>query len=333
MNIAEIFQNSDTRPYIIAEIGFNHAGDMNLACRMIEEAAQAGADAVKFQTFKAADLALPSSDHYALIASGELDQRHHEILSTAAQKADVAFLSTPFSTEAVGMLDEIGVPAFKIASMDLTNHIMLMRVAKTGKPVLLSTGMCNLAEIDAAVKVLHSQGADKVVLMHCLSKYPAQATDLNLRALSVLSESFHLPTGYSDHYPGVSACLAAGLLGARVIETHFTLDTDTPGGDHAHSADPQMLRKLVADLKHFGQMLGGKRFFQQRPDREYQSTFRRGLFAARDLPSGHLLTEKDVLTCRPATELGPNNLVTFVGQPLKREVNAHEAITTNHFQE
>jgi sialic acid synthase SpsE len=331
MDIRQIFETHQTRPYLIAEIGFNHEGDMALACRMVKEAAAAGADAVKFQTFKAIDLALPSAAHFNLIKSGELDYSQHEILANEAKKTGVTFLSTPFSFEAVDLLESLDVSAFKVASMDLTNHPLLTRIARSKKTVLLSTGMANLTEIGSALNVLNQQGAADVVLMHCLSKYPAEASELSLNAIKELSEAFGIPVGYSDHHPGISACFAAGLVGARVIETHFTLDTHTPGGDHSHSANPDMLRQLIKDYEQYIPMLGGQGFFKQRPDREFAPIFRRGVFAARDLAQGHVLTMQDLLTCRPVTELIPNDLDELLGKPLRHSVAAHRALNRNDF--
>ena len=305
---------------------------MDLARRMIAAAAGAGADAVKFQTFQAIDLALPGAEHFTQVACGELGEEQHRLLAAAASEAGVDFLSTPFSVQAVELLERVGVPAFKIASMDLTNFPLLARAAVTGKPLLVSTGMARVDEIRQTLDFLRARKAERVAFLHCVSKYPADASELNLDAVRRLSAELGVSVGYSDHHPGVKACLAAGMLGAAVIETHFTLDTAWPGGDHGHSADPSMLAELVRDLALFHGMRGSEGFFDQRPDRTAAALFRRGLYAACDLPAGHVIAAADLLTCRPVSELGPNDVADLVGLPLRREVKAFAPLKRGDFR-
>ena len=328
MGIEQVFWVQPARPYVIAEIGFNHGGDMDLARRMISAAAAAGADAVKFQTFTAFDLALPSAEHFKLVSSGQLSEEQHRLLSAAASEAGVEFLSTPFSLYAVDLLERVGVPAFKIASMDATNFQLIARAAATGKPLLISTGMAKMDEIKQTLDFVRSLGTDKVVFLHCLSKYPAKAEELNLGAIPQMRAELNVPVGYSDHHPGVSACLAAGMLGAAVIETHFTLDTTWPGGDHSHSADPSMLAELIRDLDHFSRMSGGDGFFRRRPDRDVRPVSPRPLCRARsvsgschrrdrsiDLPAGlRIGAQRCWRSCRQTPAAGGGSLYTFQPQ-------------------
>ena len=224
--------------YIIAEIGFNHKGDMGLAEEMIRSAADAGVNAVKFQTFRARDIALPSSPHYSLIKAGEMNVDDHVKLKMMAKGCGVDFLSTPFSPWAVDVLEEIGVEAYKVASMDCANKHLLGLIANTKKPIFLSTGMATLAEIAESMEFLQEKDSGTVTLFHCMSIYPPKAKDLNLNIIPFLRSVFGVPVGYSDHFPGIKACFSAAVLGAEVIETHFTLDTSMEGPDHHHSADP-----------------------------------------------------------------------------------------------
>jgi N,N'-diacetyllegionaminate synthase len=317
-------------PKIIAEIGFNHEGDVDVAQQMIIAAARAGADAVKFQTFRAEDLALPTAEHYSLVQRGEIDLEQHRRLASVADRHGVEFFSTPFSIEAVELLERIGVNQFKVASMDLTNSHLLSRLAETRKPLYLSTGMATVAEIAESLEFLRKRGAGPVSLLHCTSKYPAEASDLNLAAIPFLKNLFRVPVGYSDHYPGVKACLMAAMLGAEVLETHFTLDRSLPGADHQHSADPDQLRGLVEDIRLFQGMKGSEEFFSGRRDRENARIFRRGVYAARDLEAGSVVALDDLLLCRPESELSPNDLTWLVGRRLARPIKQHQALSREH---
>lgn len=305
-------------PRIIAEIGFNHAGDIELGRKMIEAAAKAGADAVKFQTFKALDILNPDHEFHDTLEGAEMDLAAHQSLAHTASDNGVEFISTPFGPEAVEILNQVPVQTFKVASMDLTNQDLLAALAKTGKPLLVSTGMATLAEIAEAVEFLDAQNSGPVTLLHCMAKYPSEAGQLNLAAIAHLKEVFGLPVGYSDHHPGVNACLAAALWGAQVVETHFTLDTTWEGGDHYHSADPASLAWLVKNIKDMTLMRGDPAFFNSRPDREEAALFRRGLYAAEDLPAGRVLSRDDLLLCRPLGELTPSDLPWVLGRELKK---------------
>lgn len=317
------------RPYIIAEIGFNHEGDPDEARAMIRAAARAGADAVKFQTYRAIDLALPSSPHFELIKTGEMDLEMHRALAQEAGEAGVDFLSTPFSRWAVDLLEEVGVKSYKVASMDSTNKYLLRYIAQTGKPIFMSTGMASLDEMAEMLPFLSSQGAGPVSLLHCLALYPAPASALNLEIIPLLAEMFDVPIGYSDHYPGIDACLAAAMMGAEVIETHFTLDTTREGGDHFHSVDPDMLRRLVDQIALFTEMRGTTAAIHDRPDRDMAAQFRRGVYTARDLTAGEEIGADDLLFCRPASSLTPNDYWQINGRRVKADIAAHQELTAD----
>ena len=311
---------------IIAEIGLNHEGDIPLATKMIEAAAKAGADAVKFQTFRAIDLALPTAPHYEAIACGQMTLEQHQELAAAAKENGVEFLSTPFSPWAVELLEKVGVKAYKVASMDCTNRHLLGYIAQTGKPIYLSTGMATLAEIGETLEFLEKTGAGPVTIFHCLSLYPARAEDLNLEIIPLLNRIFGIPVGYSDHYPGTKACLAAVMLGAQVIEAHFTLDPSKEGGDHQHSVDPAMLEQLIKDIDLFQQMRGDRQAIHHRPDRSFAKDYRRGVYAARGLEKGERIREKDLLFCRPVSQLSPNDLEWLRGRTLVQEISVFKEI-------
>ena len=312
--------------YIIAEIGFNHEGDINAAIEMIEAAAQSGANAVKFQTFKAFDIALPSSQHYDIIKNGEMSYEQHSELYLKAKDCGIDFISTPFSPWAVELLEKLEVHAYKVASMDCTNKYLLKHIAKTQKPVFISTGMASLNEISDTLDYMDKHNSGQITLMHCISMYPAKAEHLNLDIIPFLKKLFNISIGYSDHYPGTMACLAAALVGSEVIETHFTLDTTTKNGDHFHSADPKSLEKLINDIILLRQMKGNKRMILDRPDRQYANDYRRGLYFSKQLSKGHILSEDDFLFCRPASELSPNHLEYVIGKILDKDVKEYDIV-------
>lgn len=314
-------------PYIIAEIGFNHGGNLALAESMIAAAATAGADAVKFQTFRADRLALASAPHFALVKSGELDEAAHHRLARTAAHHGVAFLSTPFCIDTADILKRTDVPAFKIASMDAANLPFLRHVAAFGRPILLSTGMSTLAEIGQAVEAIQAVGNDRIVLLHCMSLYPTLPEQAHLRTIQQLAEAFGLPVGYSDHVLGSAAAVGAVALGACVIEKHFTSDKSLPGPDHTLSADPGELAALVCDARVLHQALGRRCAETTRPDHANGAAFRRSIHAMADIPQGTVITT-DMLACvRPGHGLGPEFLDVVVGRRATRDIPCEELVT------
>ena len=322
-------------PYIIAEIGFNHEGNMDAARQMIRAAAGAGANAVKFQTFLASDLALPCSSHFTLVKPAEMTFDDLCTLKAWADEAGVDFLSTPFSVQAVKWLDEIDVPAVKIASMDCTNLHLLKHVAATSRRILISTGMADMDEIRRTLNFLDEQGSGEVVILHCISNYPARAEELNLAVLGLLKRTFNRPVGYSDHHHNPQACLLAAILGAEIIETHFTIFPERKDGDHAHSLGPRDLERLVADINTACVMIGSEKFMENRSDRENAPVFRRGLYAGKNLVKGETIRESDMLFCRPVSSMSPSDMEGINGKILSRNVKQytplmHEDVESNH---
>jgi len=317
-------------PKIIAEIGFNHAGDIELAKRMITAAAVAGADIVKFQTFLASELVLPKSPHYNLIKQGEMSLEQHQSLAEFAREKNIDFMSTPFSRRGVDMLEKVGVNSYKVASMDLTNLYLLEYIAQTGKAIYLSTGMATLSEISYTMEFLNSYKNMNVSLLHCISNYPTKAKDLNLRTIPLLKSIFTVPVGYSDHYPGVKACLNAAILGADILETHFTLDTSMSGPDHAHSVTKEMLRQLIEDIKSYNEMAGNESFFILRKDRSNASSFRRGIYAARSMVEGDIIKSDDLILCRPESEFSTHDFGWLLGQSVKKPIKKYESLSRDH---
>lgn len=320
---------------VVAEIGNNHEGDLGLAEELISLAAKAGAQAVKFQTILPEKLVAP--DQGARLAQLRricIPAEAHERLAARANREGVMFLSTPFYLEAVDLLDPL-VPAFKIASGDNNFIPLLKRVGAAGKPILLSTGMADIATVTASTRALEDiyrerQQTLPLVLMHCVSAYPTAADQANLRAISTLRALGH-HVGYSDHTLGTQACVMAVALGARVLEKHFTIAKDhSEFRDHKLSADPEEMRELIEVVREANAMVGDG---EKRVMKDEQATAaKRSIAAARDLPAGHRLTENDLAWLRPADGLAPGNEGMLLGHVLRGAVRAGERLTPDNLQ-
>lgn len=317
------------RVFIIAELGINHGGKVELAEEMIRAAHRAGADAVKLQSFRATGLAHPreAADQVALFSSVELSPADHHHLKQVADELGIELLSTPFDVEMVGMLEELGVGRYKIASGDLTNHPLIRACAQTGKHLIISTGMGTLKEARRAGEVAREAGASRVTLLHCVSLYPTPPGEARLRRITRLAE-LGFEVGYSDHTIGIHACLAAVALGARVLEKHFCLDKERQQGpDIALSADPGELSALVRAVRELEEMLSAEPEQVSQAEQEVARIARRSLYFARDLPAGHELREEDLIPLRPAGGISPDRIGEVVGRQLIRPVKAGDRVS------
>ena len=326
---------------IIAEAGVNHNGDVGLARRLIDLAVEAGADAVKFQTFKAERLVTPDAPKadYQLQAAGgcesqfemlrllELSREDHLELFGYCRRNRVLFLSTPFDEETADLLEEIGVPAFKIPSGELTNLPLLAHVAGKGKPMIVSTGMSTMDEVKAAVHTIEDAGNPSLVLLHCVSAYPANPADVNLRAMHTMGREFNVPVGYSDHTLGIEVALAAAAMGACVIEKHFTLHRHLPGPDHRASLEPHELARLVRGVRIVEEALGHGRKVPAASETDTAAVARKSLVAARDIPGGAQLTEELITSKRPGTGLPPAVRSQLLGRIAKEDISAGTVLT------
>lgn len=323
--------------YVIAEAGVNHDGDLATALRLVEAAAEAGVDAVKFQTFRAEDLAdadaplvayqrgkgasAPSSQR-ELLARLELPTEAFERLREHCERCGVQFLSSPHTESAVDELADL-VPAFKVGSGDLTNPLLLRRVAAHGKPTILGTGMATLAEIERAVDWLLDGGCPQVALLHGTTEYPCPLTAVNLAALVSLRSYFDpQPVGLSDHTTGLEVAVLAVALGASLVEKHFTLDRARSGPDHAASLELRELAELVRRVREVPVILGSGEKRPTAGEAEALCAVRKGLVAARNLPAGHPVTIADLKARRPATGIGAERLDEVLGRRLRRAVAA-----------
>lgn len=326
--------------FVIAEAGVNHNGDVALAHELVEIAAEAGADAVKFQTFNAERLAsdrAPKAE-YQVRATGDVesqaemlkrleltDQDFRDLAAHCTQRG-IVFLSTPFDEEAADFLDTIGVAAFKVPSGEITNTPFLQHIARKGRPMIVSTGMCFISEVETAVHAIESTGARELALLHCTSSYPAEIGTINLRAMATLREAFARPVGYSDHTVGIEVSLAAVALGAVIIEKHFTSDRRLPGPDHLASLEPPELNALVAGIRTVEAALGTSRKAPSRAEIETARVARKSLVAARNLPHGTTLDVSMVVAKRPGDGISPAMLSELIGRRTRRALGRGELI-------
>jgi N,N'-diacetyllegionaminate synthase len=332
--------------FIIAEAGVNHNGDLMLAKRLVDAAADAGADAVKFQTFKADRVV---STHAAkaryqkqttgseesqleMVRRLELPADAFRELRDHSDQRGLVFLSTPFDDESADLLQQLGVPAFKIPSGEVVNHPFLERIARMGKPMIVSTGMCYLSEVDEAVRVIRRAGNESLILLHCVSNYPADPEDVNLRAMQTMKTAFGLPVGYSDHTLGVEILLAAVAMGACVIEKHFTLDRTLPGPDHRASLEPTELTTLVRGIRKVESALGLGRKEPAASEADTAAVARRSLVAACDIPPGTVLGEQHIAIKRPGTGLPPFLRQYLIGRQTKDAIPADAMLKLEHLQ-
>jgi N,N'-diacetyllegionaminate synthase len=343
MNQNEIFIDkkiiaSVSEVYVIAEVGINHDGSASQAHKLIDAAADSGADAVKFQTFRADRLMTPGRDRlshqeagaesaYEMFHRLELSLEDHENLKRHASDREISFLSTPFDEESADFLDRLGVPAFKIASSDITHTPLLKHVAAKGKPIILSTGMSYLSEVADALWMLKSAGAKEILLMHCVSMYPAPPDKVNLRAIHTLRNQFEMLVGYSDHTQGITVPLAAAVVGAVAIEKHFTLDKALPGPDHKASMDPGELRTLVQSLKEIVSSLGDGRKRPTPEELKNREGSRRSVVAAVDIRAHETIAPWMLACKRPMGGIEPKEVERIVGMHAKHNIQRDTIIT------
>jgi N-acetylneuraminate synthase/N,N'-diacetyllegionaminate synthase len=324
--------------FIVAEAGINHNGSEEIALRMIEAAVRNGADAIKFQSFRAERLisrlaATPVAERivnqqawFELFKSLELGVEAHRRLKSCADSLGITFLSTPFDEEMADLLQELEVPAFKIASGDLTHEPLLGHVAAKGKPVLLSTGMSNLDEVRRAVQFIQRNGAQSVALLHCVSEYPAAPETLNLRAIRTLQQEFELPVGFSDHSDRSFFCIAAVAAGACIIERHFTLDRTLPGPDQALSMDPEELRCTVEQIRLLEMALGDGIKHPTPREMDARVLGRRSIVVRADLPAGQVLDMNLLDMRRPGDGIPSTDIERVLGRRLARALPAGKVL-------
>jgi sialic acid synthase SpsE len=328
--------------YVIAEAGSNHNRDLDTAFRLIDVAAEAGADAVKFQTYTAEGLYsrhTPDMSYlkdqglvgdresvWDLIKRVEIPWEWHEDLARHANEVGITFLSTPFQEEAVDLLETVGVPAYKIASYEVNHLPLIERAARTGKPLLLSSGMASLGDLERALDAAASAGAQNVLILHCAINYPPRFEDLNLRAIRTLREAFQVPVGWSDHTLGHTADVVAVALGACAIEKHFTLSRNQPGPDHPFALEPNELKAMVTAIRDAEASLGSSVKRVTEAESEMYRLGRRSVVAGRALRAGTTIARQDLEIKRPGFGIPVHDIDLVVGRHVSRDIAPDEVL-------
>lgn len=347
MNYDELVNNKDPRALFIAEAGINHDGDITKAKKMIDAAALAGADYVKFQTFKAKKLVTPDALTSTYIDDGshkgesfqdllmrlELDEAAHHVLKKYCEKKDIKFLSTAFDNESFDFLVSLGIDVVKVASGDVTNLPLLRHMAKSGLPIIMSTGMATLGEIEEAVNTIKLEGNNKIVLLHCISWYPAEISTTNLRFMETLRNAFPYPIGYSDHTLGINMSVAARALGATVLEKHFTLDKTEFGPDHSASIEPDQLKNLITGIREVEEGLGTTQRVFCEKELGQRKVHRRSIVVKNRIEAGELLTFENLIIKRPGIGIKPKYLNDILGKKVRETCESESLLEWSNIVE
>lgn len=327
--------------FIIAEAGVNHNGSLEAAIEMVDAAADAGADAVKFQTFRAERVVTRRAEKAAyqmnandyetqleMLRRYELDRRAHILLIERCRERGIRFLSTPFDLESIDLLSELGLDIFKLPSGEITNLPYLRKIGRLGKKVLLSTGMSGMGEVKAAIEALAASGTPKerITALHCNTEYPTPMEDANLRAMEAMRDALGVKVGYSDHTPGIEAALAAAALGAEVVEKHFTLDKGMDGPDHMASLEPGELKAMVLSIRKVEKALGEAVKRPSQSEAANIAALRKSIVAARAIKKGEAFSEEDLAAKRPGNGISPMLWDKVVGARAGRDFAPDEPI-------
>lgn len=325
---------------IIAEIGVNHNGDINLAKKMVMEAKKCGADIVKFQTAKPEALltGYAQKAKYQIENTGNNDSQIDMIkkliltyeefieLNNFCKENKVCFLSTPFDCQSIDFLNGFDMPFWKIPSGEITNYPYLVKIAKTKKRIVMSTGMSDIEEISQAIEVLREHGTKDIVLLQCNTQYPTEYGDVNLNAMKTLHEKFHVEVGYSDHTRGIEIPIAAAALGAIIIEKHFTLDCNMEGPDHKASIEPAEFAKMIKAIRNVEKALGTDEKCVTASERENIDIARKSIVAAKDIKQGDIYNTENLTTKRPGTGISPMKWNEIIGKKANRDYRVDELI-------
>lgn len=328
---------------IIAEAGVNHNGSLEIAKRLVDEASSAGVDIIKFQTFKAEKLVSKAAKQaeyqkknigkgeetqYAMLKKLELSNEQHEELIAYCKSKNIRFFSTAFDMDSIHYLHSLDLGLWKIPSGEITNYPYLKKIATYKEPVILSTGMCELSDIENAINVLVANGVSKdiITVLHCNTEYPTPMKDVNLKAMLEIKEKFGVEIGYSDHTEGIEVPIAAVALGATVIEKHFTLDKNMEGPDHKASLEPSELKAMVTSIRNIEQALGTGHKTVSDSERKNIEIARKSIVAAKDIKEGEIFTEENITVKRPGNGISPMEWENVIGKVAKRNFQEEELI-------
>lgn len=326
--------------FIIAEAGVNHNGSLKIAKKLVDKAVDAGVDAIKFQTFKTENIVCKYAEkaeyqkvvsdedenQYEMLKSLEMTPEMHEEILCYCEKKGIIFLSTPFDLDSIEYLDRLGVSIMKIPSGEITNYPYLKKIGQIGKPVILSTGMSELKEVEAAVRVLHDNGAEDITVLHCNTEYPTPYEDVNLKAMIGLKEKLNLKVGYSDHTLGIEIPIAAVAMGATIIEKHFTLDRNMAGPDHKASLEPEELKAMVESIRNVENALGTGVKEPSESEKKNIIIARKSIVAKKKINKGEIFTESNLTAKRPGNGISPMYWEEVMGKCAKRKFDIDELI-------
>ncbi|RZD44666.1 MAG: N-acetylneuraminate synthase [Thaumarchaeota archaeon] len=318
--------------FIIAEAGINHNGDINIAKKLIKEASNCGADAVKFQTIITDELFSKklNPELYELVNKWVLSKRDHLILMDYAKKNKIEFFSTPMGKKTTKLLVSLNISAIKIASGDLDYHEFLKYVAKTKSPMIISTGMSKISEIASAVEIIKSENC-KFALLHCNSSYPTPIEDANLSTIPYLQKMFDVPIGYSDHTDGIDACIGAVALGANILEKHFTLDKEMDGPDQKLSADPKEFSELIRKTRFMEKALGKPRSNITKSEQKFVKRMRKSIGVSKNIPAKTKITKSMLTAFRPGNGISPTMIEHIVGLKTKKAIDKDTQLSWDMF--
>ena len=338
IKIGNVMVGSGHPCYVIAEIGSNFDGNLQKAKKLIKLAKECGADAVKFQSFKT-DLLLSKKGFvkwkksvWKTYQDAEFPRKWHKLLNNFSKKNRIQFFASPWDFEAVDLLIELDVPAIKIGSGDITYFEMLRYVGKTGKPVILATGASNMKEVESAVKIIKSTGNNKIILLHSVVQYPSPIQEANLKVLETLRKKFNLNVGYSDHSPGSLIALSSVVLGAKMIEKHFTIDPKSIGPDHPHSMDPKSFKKMIDDIRTIEKSMGNGKKNPVSSEAETRIIQRRGIWTVNEIKKGEKINSENIKALRPYSGISASKYEKIIGKKATRNLKSHYALKENDFK-
>lgn len=318
---------SEKETYVIAEGGLNHNGDIKIAKQLIDTAKECGANAIKFQTYKTENFVRETNQYFDVFKKAELSLEQFKELNDYSKNLDLTFFSTPFDVESAKFLNQLNVPCFKVASSDLTNLPLISTIAKMNKPMIISSGLATMNEIEDAVNCCLFEGNNKIALLHSVANYPTQPIEVNMNVINSLKKRFNFPVGYSDNGESTLVDLVAVSMGANIIEKHFTLDKTMPGPDNSFSIEPNGLKLLISQINEINQMKGDGIKIPQSSEIKNRLTIRKSITAKHDLEQGKKIEEDDILIKRPADGIEPKFLSKIIGKTLNTNIKKDSPIT------
>jgi N,N'-diacetyllegionaminate synthase len=317
---------NEKNTYFIAEGGLNHNGDINIAKKLIDAAKECGADAIKFQTYKSENFVRETNQYFDVFKNAELTFEQFKELKNYSENIGLTFFSTPFDMESAEFLNELGMPCFKIASSDLTNLPLITKIAKMQKPMIISTGLSTMNEINDAVNCCLFEGNNQIAILHCVANYPTQPNEVNMNVINTLKKTFNFPIGYSDNGESTLVDIVAVSMGANIIEKHFTLDKKMAGPDHGFSIDPNGLKSLISQIHEVDQMKGDGIKIPQFSEIKNRLAIRKSITAKRDLQQGEKIQENDISIKRPADGIEPKYITMILGKTVNTNIKKDSPI-------